>query len=92
MAKIVVTQRHQKSEEEVRALVNELEIKLVEKFNLDSRWTTDDIIEFKRSGLSGELCIEPNCVVISLKLGVMFGMYSKKIQSQLEKLMADNLS
>ena len=93
MAKVVVKQAHQKCEKEVRAIVEDVEAQLVDDYDLRSSWISDNEIEFKRSGgLSGKLCMEPDCVVITLKLGMMLGMYSKKIQSQLEKIMAERLA
>lgn len=92
MAKIVVKQAHNKSEQAVRELVEDLQVQLRDEFDLEGRWQSDTVISFKRSGVSGELCIEPNCVVVSLKLGMMLGMYANKIQRKLETMMAEKLS
>lgn len=92
MTKVVIKQPHSKGDDEVRTIVGEVEQTLATNYDLQTSWNGRDTVEFKRSGLTGELCIEPGCVVIKLKLGMMLGMYSRKIQTELEKIMADKLS
>ena len=70
MSKVVIKQKHNKDEDEVRQIVEEVEQKLAADYDLKTRWN-GDAVEFKRSGLTGELSMEPGCVVIKLKLGMI---------------------
>lgn len=91
MSSVQIVHRHNKSEEEVRSLLQEVEESLRTRYGVSTRWR-EDAVSFKRSGLSGELRMEPQCVVINLKLGVMLAMHSRKIQTELERVVADKLA
>lgn len=92
MANVVIKQPHNKDDDEVRTIVEEVEHTLASEYDLSTRWNGDDCVEFKRSGLSGKLTMEPGCVVIKMKLGMMLGMYSRKIQTELEKIVSEKLA
>jgi putative polyhydroxyalkanoate system protein len=46
---------------------------------------TSDIVEFTRSGVSGELLVEANQFTLDAKLGFLMGAFAKTIESEIEK-------
>jgi len=92
MSKVQITQRHHKSDEEVRDIVRSVERELIARFGLSTRWKSDHCVTFNRTGLSGELAMEPGCITITMKLGIMLGLYSRAIQTELEKNLARKLA
>lgn len=91
MSKVLIKQKHSKTEDEVREIVGEVEQMLAADYGLKTRWQ-GNAVRFERSGLSGELSMEPGAVLIKMKLGMMLGMYSRKIQTELEKIVAEKLA
>ena len=91
MSSVTIRQNHSKSNEEVRRIVQDVEDNLVSHVNLDTRWQGDKVI-FRRSGLEGELRMEPGCVVVNMKLGIMLGLFSRQIQTELEKNLSEKLA
>ncbi len=45
---------------------------------------TGDVVEFTRSGVEGRLVVEAEAFELSAKLGFMLGMFSAKIESEIE--------
>ena len=90
MARVVIRQQHNKSDKEVREIIQDVEQTLVKRYDVRTRWR-DNEVRFSRPGLDGELCMEPGCVVIRMKLGVMLGIYSRTIQTELEKVVSEKL-
>ena len=90
MARVVIRQKHNKTDDEVREIIKDVEHTLVSRYDVRTRWRGGDVI-FERPGLNGELCMEPGCVVIRMKLGIMLGLYSRTIQTELEKVVAEKL-
>lgn len=91
MSKVLIKQEHNKSDAEVREIISEVEGMLTSKFGLKTRWQ-GNAVKFQRSGLDGELSMQPGAVLIKMKLGMMLGMYSRKIQTELEKIVAEKLA
>ena len=46
---------------------------------------TSDTVEFKRSGVKGELRVEADQFTLDAKLGFLLGAFSKTIESEIEK-------
>jgi putative polyhydroxyalkanoate system protein len=91
MANIHVRQQHNKSEQEVRQIADQLARKLDSKYQLSSKWN-GNTLEFKRSGLHGSLIIGASEVSISLKLGMMMSAFAGKIKNELAKSLKDTLA
>ena len=91
MSKVQITQRHHKPDDEVRDIVRSVEQELISRFGLATQWTDDRSVSFKRSGLSGELVMGPGRVTVNMKLGLVLGLYSRAIQTELERTLARKL-
>ena len=46
---------------------------------------TSDTVEFKRSGVSGELIVAADHFDLSAKLGLLLGAFAKTIEAEIEK-------
>ena len=46
---------------------------------------TSDTVEFKRSGVTGELIVAPDHFELHAKLGFLLGAFAKTIQAEIEK-------
>jgi putative polyhydroxyalkanoate system protein len=92
MSRVLIRQKHTKSDDEVRAIIADVQDTLRTRYDLKTRWRGEDAVEFQRPGLSGELSMEPGCVVIRMKLGIMLGLYARTIQTELENTVADKLA
>ena len=46
---------------------------------------TSDTVEFTRSGVKGELIVAANHFTLDAKLGFLLGVFSRKIESEIEK-------
>ena len=91
MSRILIRQQHNKSTDEVVDILKDVEETLATRFKLSTSWR-DDTVVFKRSGLDGELRMEPGCVVISMKLSRMLGLFARQIQTELESNLANKLA
>ena len=92
MSRVLIRQKHSKSDDEVRAIIADVQDTLRTRYDLKTRWRGEDAVEFQRPGLNGELCMEPGCVVIKMRLGIVLGLYARTIQTELEKTVADKLA
>ncbi len=46
---------------------------------------TSDTVEFKRSGVNGQLIVAPDHFELNAKLGFLLGAFSKTIEGEIEK-------
>ncbi len=92
MAKITVSQPHDKAAEEVRALAEQAAEELASRYQLRYQWQGDEELSFKGKGLTGSLRLEPGNVAVDLSTGMMLSPMSKVIRRELAKALADHLS
>ena len=92
MSKVLIRHKHNKSHDEVHSVIEDVQELLQTRYHLKTHWRGDDAMEFQRPGLNGELSMEPGCLVIKMKLGVILGTYSRTIQTKLENAITERLS
>jgi putative polyhydroxyalkanoate system protein len=46
---------------------------------------TSDTVEFKRSGVNGQLIVAPDHFELSAKLGLLLGAFARTIEAEIEK-------
>ena len=90
MAKIEISKQHRKSEAQVHELCEQLAKVLEQKYQLKYRWQ-DDCLQFKRSGISGQLTLRPGEVHITVKTGPMMSIFSSSIERELKQQLAEQL-
>jgi putative polyhydroxyalkanoate system protein len=91
MARVNVSQDHNKTEDEVREIVNRMTDDLKNRYGINPNWQGDNLVKFKRSGVSGQLQISESKVTIDLDIGFLLSAYAGKIKSELTTMMAKKL-
>jgi putative polyhydroxyalkanoate system protein len=91
MARVNVSQDHDKTEDEVREIVNGVTDDLENRYGIIPNWQGENLVKFKRIGVSGQLRISKNEVTIDLDIGFLFSAYAGKIKSELSTMMAKKL-
>jgi putative polyhydroxyalkanoate system protein len=91
MARVNVSQDHNKTEDEVREIVNRLTDDLKSRYGISPHWQGDNLVKFKRSGVSGQLLISDNKVIVDLDISFLLSAYAGKIKSELKTMMAKKL-
>ncbi len=92
MASISICQGHSKSADEIRGMVEELAARLDSQYQLASQWRGDHCVEFRRSGIKGELSFDEREVRIELQLGMMVSAFKGKIRAELERSLREKLA
>lgn len=92
MSKISLSQRHTKSDEEVRDMLNGLADKLSSRFDMKTRWRSDRELEVKRSGIEGVLQLLDGEVRVDIQLGMMMKPFKSRIRDELAKAMEEKLA
>ncbi|MFC4161412.1 polyhydroxyalkanoic acid system family protein [Chitinimonas lacunae] len=88
MSDIVIHHPHNKPHDEARSLAEQVAAKLKAEFGLDYHWQ-GDVLEFQRSGVSGQLKVAPAEVMVVVKLGFLLSALKPKISSEIHRFLAE---
>jgi len=91
MADIEITRPHGKSHEEARQVAETVAKKLAASFDMSYSWS-GDTMKFERSGLSGQLDVGPDDLVLTAKLGMLLKPLKPKIVSEINKFLDEKLA
>lgn len=69
-----------------RKAVEEVAIKLGEKFGLDSRWEGDTLY-FVRSGVDGRIAMAPRQLQVTAKLGFLLSALQGPIEAEIRRVL-----
>ena len=58
---------------------------LKSEYGLEYTWAEDDVLAFKRPGLSGQLRLQRKQVVVELRLGLMLSPFRSSLQRHIEE-------
>ncbi|CAA0088163.1 Uncharacterised protein [Zhongshania aliphaticivorans] len=92
MSTISIRQQHNKSPEELRSLIEQMTVKLEQRYQLNTRWLSSNEVEVARSGIKGRISLGSDEVAVDIKLGLMMGAFKSTIQSEITRSMAEKLS
>jgi putative polyhydroxyalkanoate system protein len=84
MSTIRVERKHQLGREVARQKAERLVDKLVSKYDMNAQWK-GDVVELKRSGVTGQVAVGDDTVVVELKLGMMLAMMGPMIESEVDR-------
>jgi putative polyhydroxyalkanoate system protein len=84
MALIAIAKKHALSHSKAKAAAEKIAVDLNKRFDLDYSWKGDDI-EFRRSGLSGELHVGKDTVRLNCQLGMMLSLLKPTIEAEVHK-------
>lgn len=71
MSQITVTRTHDLPPKKARLAVEQVAADLKSEHGLDYAWAEDDVLAFKRPGLSGQLTLARKEVTLHLRLGLL---------------------
>lgn len=89
MSEIITRRTHGKSLSEARAAAEIMAVQLQKEFNLDYAWD-GDVMDFRRPGLSGELTLDGQDVVLRIRLGLVLSALKPKIEREVNKYLDEN--
>ncbi len=89
MTDIVIRRKHGKTPAEARASAEHMAAELQEEFDLNYAWD-DEVMHFKRPGVSGELTLDTEDVVLSIQLGFFLSALKPSIEREVHKFFDEN--
>jgi putative polyhydroxyalkanoate system protein len=84
MSQIRVERKHQLGKEVAKQKAERLVDKLVSKYDMTAQWN-GDVVDLKRSGVTGQVAVGDDSVVVELKLGMMLSMMGPMIESEIDR-------
>jgi len=91
MSTIEIRHAHSLPPAQARKAVEEFAIKLGERFGMDYRWE-DDVLHFKRSGVDGQIALQPGQLHVSAKLGLLFAAMKGPIEKEMRRALDERFS
>ena len=92
MSTIPLKRGHSMAADQLKAEIQALADKLVEKFGGSYRWQGDEIHYDYSGGLNACVACGPSEVKVDVKLGMMMGMFKGKIKSEVEEYLDSHIS
>ena len=89
MSDIVIRRPHGKSLAEARASAEHMAAELNEEFDLAYTWS-DDVMRFKRPGVSGELSVDEREVALNIRLGFLLFALKPTIEREIHRFFDEN--
>ena len=92
MSTISISQRHAKSDDDVRQMLAAVAEKLKHEYDVHVQWLNDDELQLKRSGIEGRLVMLAGEVKVDIRLGMLMRPFKAKIRDELSRAMAEKLA
>ena len=90
MSTIEIRHPHSLPPAQARKAVEEFAVKLGQRFGLDYRWE-GDVMHFKRTGVDGQIALQPGQLLVSAKLGMLFSAMKGTIEQEMRRVLAERL-
>lgn len=88
MPKIAIHRPHQLSLTEARAVVDQVALRMREKFGMHGQWQ-GDTLSFSRPGVSGTIAVASDAIQVNVELGMMLaplkGLVEQEIRRKLDE-------
>lgn len=91
MAGFKIVKNHSMSKADIRDAAEELAQQMSSEYGLRYRWQGDSAT-FGRSGLDGQLKIEDDALVVSVKLGLLASAFEKPLRKAVDAYLDEHLS
>ncbi len=82
MSHIVIHRDHPLTLDEARQAAETLAVQLAERYDLSHHWQ-DDTLYFERSGVGGQIELEPGKLRISVRLGFLLATLKYKLEQEI---------
>ena len=89
MSDITIRRKHGKTRSEARIAAERMAAELKEEFDLNYKWD-GDVMHFKRTGVSGELTLHAQEVVLNISLKFFLSPLKPKIEREVQKFFDEN--
>jgi putative polyhydroxyalkanoate system protein len=86
MPSIDIVQPHDKSMKDAKAAVDRVADKIAERFQVDCGWK-GNTMEFKRSGVTGEITVAKDEVRVVVNLGFLLSALKGPIESEIHRVL-----
>ncbi len=91
MSTIEIRHPHSLPPAQARQAVEDFAIKLGERFGLDYRWE-GDVLHFKRSGVNGQIALQPDALVLNATLGMFFAAMKGSIEHEMRRVLSERFT
>ncbi len=82
MSHIVVHRAHDLTLDQARQAAETLAAQLAEHYSINYNWL-DDTLHFERSGVSGDIALEPGVVRINARLGFLLAPLKQRLEQEI---------
>ncbi len=89
MSDIFIRRKHGKTRSGARAAAEHMAAELKEEFDLSFTWD-GEVMHFKRPGVSGELTLDSQEVVLSIRLGFFLSALKPSIEREVHRFFDEN--
>ncbi|MEO6264204.1 MAG: polyhydroxyalkanoic acid system family protein [Luteimonas sp.] len=86
MSAIEIRHAHSLPPAKARKAVEEVAVKLAERFGMDYRWE-GDVLHFNRSGVDGHIALEPRQLHVTAKLGFLLTAMKGPIEHEIRRVL-----
>lgn len=91
MSTIDIRHSHSMPPAKARKAVEDVAVKLGEKFQMDYHWD-GDTLHFTRSGVDGHIALAPEQVNVTAKLGFLLSAMKGPIESEIRRVLDERFS
>jgi putative polyhydroxyalkanoate system protein len=71
--------------------LQQLADKLGEEMQLNCEWSSDDCLDFRRSGAAGQINIGDEELALTIKLGMLLSPFRSTIEAEIKQFMDDRI-
>lgn len=89
MSDITIRRKHGKTHADARAAAEHMASELKDEFDLDYAWE-GEVMHFKRTGVSGQLTLDSEDVVLSIRLGFFLAALKPSVEREVHKFFDEN--
>lgn len=89
MSDITFERKHGKNRSDARAAAENMALQLKEEFDLEYVWN-GEVMHFKRPGVSGELTLDKQNVIMTIRLGLFLSALRPRIEREAHRFLDEN--
>ena len=84
MSHIVMHRDHELTLDQARAAAEALAGQLAERYDISHHWQ-EDSLHFERSGVSGQIDLEPGLIRVSVRLGFLLVSLKSRLEQEIDR-------
>lgn len=90
MSHIIIHRDHELTLDQARAAAEALAGRLAERYEISHHWQ-EDSLHFERSGVSGQIDLEPGVIRISVRLGFLLVSLKSRLEQEIDRQLDEML-